>query len=223
MVRLGVEGDGNAAGAVGREVITGYAHAHVVGSALVGVVAQSLHLVVAVVVGSHLHGNHVGRVFLGGRHRYHHIGNAGSVGEAHIAIYHTRLHAVAFYGVGVVVGESLAIVHRAHAVVVGVNGRCGFILIFRFADVGGNGLPVFVAVFGSSLHLKVVDGQPVGFPLQQHALLQLCPVEGGQHLARCFKVVVAAGEGVECKLGKVDVFAVFKGFRHLKTEVAVVV
>ena len=223
MVRLGVEGDGDASGTVGREVIARNVHTHVVGSALVGVVAQSFHFVVSAVVGAHLHGFHVGRMLLCGRHCNHHVGDARSVGEAHIAIDHTCLYAVAFHFLSIVVGQSLAVVHRAHPIIIGIDGRGGLILILRVADVGSDSLPVLVAALGAALHLEVVDGQSVSLPLQLHALLLFGPVERGQDGACGLKVVVAAGEGVECKLGKVEVFAVFKGFRHLKTEVAVVV
>ena len=224
VVRLGVESDGNAIGAVGRKVILGNVDADVVGSALVGVVAQSLHFVVSAVVGAHLHGFHVGRMLLCGRHCNHHVGDARSVGEAHIAIDHTCLYAVAFHFLSIVVGQSLAVVHRAHPIIIGIDGRGGLILILRVADVGSDSLPVLVAALGAALHLEVVDGQSVSLPLQLHALLLFGPVERGQDGACGLKVVVATAEGGEGEFRQVKRCSnVNKDIRHLKAEEAIVI
>ena len=101
-----------------------------------------------------------------------HVGNAGAVVEAHIALQSAGVLAGAVRRQGLAVVITLAVGHRAYLILIVLQRRDGLVLVGHLVQVGGYLHPVVVALAGlAAVHDEVVDGVAVGIPCQHHAAL----------------------------------------------------
>ena len=166
VVAMGIEGD---AGALRREF---YARTitdgtHFIIDFRIAVVRQFVGHVVSVVVG--IDACHLLAVM---KHVHLDTGGTRAVVEAHIALQSAGVLTLAHLRLSLGTVAALAVVDGHHLIFVGSQGRHAGVLVTHLVQVGGDDLPVVVALtLYAAHHVEEVDGVAVGVPRQQHTAL----------------------------------------------------